>query len=301
MTNLAVNIKYHACQTTENWLKKFWETLQYEMKTKRFNLTLLLIITICLSIADLHGQKFSLIKTIDAKDVWEFTTDKLGNLYVADDKVISKYDLNGNFLCSYSDYDFLNFRYLDATDPFKLMLFSPEFQNIRLLDSYFGLSGQLYLFNYPEMGLPALASATDDGNYWIFDRQNLVLRKIDMRGNVLISSTYLYLLYERNYLPTYMHSNRDWIIMNNQNNELLVFDRFGNYYKGVVLDSAEFQQVTGNLLFFIQNNKLIAFNFTELKQSTVETPDLSDVSAIRIESQRLYIFRKNQIEIISTE
>ena len=246
-----------------------------------------------------HAQEFTPVKTIETKNIWFFTTDRLGNLYVADDKVISKYNQHGNFLCSYSDYDFLNFKIIDATDPFKLMLFSPEFQSIRLLDSYFGSSGEIFLYNYPNMGLPFLACATDDGNFWIYDRQNNLLKKIDSRSNVMITSSNLYLLSERNYIPVSMNASAGWVVMNNAEEEVLIFDRFGNYFKGVKIDSAYFQQVNERELFFIKNGELIAFDFTLMKQTTVKTPDLTDVAAIRIEQHRIYLFKNGRIEIVA--
>ena len=247
------------------------------------------------------AQNFQTVKSIDAKNVWHITTDKLGNLYVADDKVISKYDKDGNFLCSYSNYDFLNFRFIDATDPFKLMLFSSEFQTIRMLDSYFGTSGEINLSYYPDMGLPYLACATDDGNYWIYDRQNNLLRKIDTRGNVQITSSNLFLLSERNYIPSSLQCAGDWIVMNNEQEDLLLFDRFGSYFKGIRIDSSYFQQATDKQLFLIKNDTLIAFDFIRMTQKRVVTPPLFDVMAIRIEQNRMYLLRQDAIEIVSFE
>lgn len=245
-----------------------------------------------------HGQSFTLIKSIPVESKY-FTTDKLGNFYVIENSEIRKYDNNGDFLLSYNYKNLGTINYIDATDPFKVMLFQPEFLKIRTLDSRMNMQGEINLNYNSELGLPRLACVTDDGGFWIYDQQNQRLIKIDQKAKILLIGNSFNQYVDESLNPKSLISTENFLLMRNNDSTILVFDKFGNYYRDVVQAGIINFQANGNLLYYFKDDRLFSIDLNNQKQAMLDTPQLSGAMQVRIEQHRLYVKRNNQLELYS--
>ena len=125
------------------------------------------------------------IKTT-AKD---FTTDKLQNIYLLDAKnEIVKLTPNGTEQFRYPNTTLGEPNYLDATNPFNLLLYFPDFQNVITLDRTLNLAGELNLQQLGFFRVNALGMA-GDGNLWVYDEVDFRLKKIGQDGQIILQSS----------------------------------------------------------------------------------------------------------------
>lgn len=244
------------------------------------------------------AQTFTLIKSVTTESKY-FTTDKLGNFYVIENSEIKKYDSDGIFLLSYNYKNLGTINYIDATDPFKVMLFQPEFLKIRTLDSRMNMQGEINLNYFNNLGLPKLACVTDDGNFWIYDQQNQRLIKIDQKGTILLTGNSFNQFVDQSLNPKNLIAADNFLLMRNNDSTIFVFDKFGNYYRNIILSGLKNFQAGGNQLFYFKDDKMFSIDLNNLKESTLETPQLTGASQVRLEQHRLYVKRNNQLELYS--
>lgn len=244
------------------------------------------------------AQKFSFIKSIPSHAKF-FTTDKLGNFYLIENYEIKKFDPDGNFLSSYNYKNLGSIEYLDATDPFKIMLFQPEFLKIRTLDNKLTIQREVDLNHLTTLGLPRLACVADDGNFWIYDQQSQRLIKIEPDGKVLLTGNAFsqYISGELNFKN--LTATEYWLLMSDADSSTLVFDKFGNYFRS--MPTADFMscQANGNLLYFLRGNRFHAIDINNLKETVLESPDLTGALEVRMEQHRMYVRRKDMVEVYS--
>ncbi|MEO8150493.1 MAG: hypothetical protein ABI723_22875 [Bacteroidia bacterium] len=245
-----------------------------------------------------NAQQFSLIKTIPTTAKF-FTTDKLGNFYTIEQNEIRKYNSDGDSLCSYNYKNLGTINYLDATDPFKVMLFQPEFLKIRTLDSRLNIQGEIDLNYFNDLGLPRLACVTDDGNFWIYDQQNQRLIKIDQKGNILLTGNSFNQLIDHSLNPRLLVATDTWLMMRNADSTVYIFDKFGNYYRNIPLIVTGNFQATENRILYFKENRLYTLDIDTGKESILETPELTGTSAVRMEQHRLYVKKANALEVYS--
>ncbi len=271
---------------------------------ERSNLSFFIKVQICFyflftSLSIAQTQKVTLIKTIDTKGKF-FTTDKLGNVYIIEKSEIKKYNENGDLQQTYNYKDLGAINYLDATDPFKVMLFQPEFLKIRTLDSRLNLIGELDLNYQHDLGLPRLACVTDDGNLWIYDQQNQRLVKIDQKGNKLLAGNSLSQTLNQSTLnPKSLVATDTWLLMRNVDSTIYVFDKFGNYFRSVQVNCDENFQARGNLVLYLNAQIIYSRDVTNGFEKKLELPELKGAQVVRMEQNRLYLKKEDKLEIYS--
>lgn len=224
-------------------------------------------------------------------------TDRLANLYVIENFEIKKYNSQGTFFKSYNFKDIGLLQYFDATNPFKLMLFKPEFNVIRNIDNRMNLQGELNLNNLSQLGLPRLACVSDDGNYWIYDQQNQRLIKLDPNGKVLLEGNSFNQFVSQNLNPKQFISAENWLLLQNSDSLFLVFDRYGNYYRNITIPSFYNAQVSGHQLIYFSQTGLTSINLNNYKETTLSNAIFIDAIEVRLELHRLFVLKKNVIEV----
>ncbi|MBL7925466.1 MAG: hypothetical protein JNK61_01030 [Bacteroidia bacterium] len=248
----------------------------------------------------IHAQtdNYKLIKTIPttAKHIY---TDRLANLYLIENYEIKKFDNEGVFFKSYNFKDIGVLQYFDATNPLKLMLFKPEFNVIRNLDNRMNLQGEINLNQFVQLGLPRLACVSDDGNYWIYDQQNQQLIKVNPSGKVLIVGNSFNQFLNQNINPKQLIAAENWLLLSNNDTSLLVFDRYGNYYRNIQLPHNLNIQVSANQLLFFDGQKLTSIDLNNYKETTISNQIMQQALEVRLELHRIFILKNDSIAIYS--
>ena len=260
--------------------------------TLRYSACLLVLL---LGLNGLPAQVYSPINSIQIKGA-DISTDYLGNLYIIKDFRLSKYDLNGKALHMYEDYRNGRISTIDVTDPMKIVVFYEDFLKVKVLDLTLSEIAEYDFNKAGYSSIIALAQSRDD-NFWIFDNTGFVLKKIDQNGKALYKSEKFNMLFTETVQVKQIIDYEDLVYLNDPNNGIYVFDRFGTYQKKLPITGADKIQIIQGIIVYFQNNMLISYNSMELLEKEMALPSVSAASYAQLQKDRVYIVEKDQVTI----
>jgi hypothetical protein len=228
-------------------------------------------------------------------DITKATTNGQGILYVADNKnQVWSYDSLGQQLAYYSPERLLTIKQLVPKPGRKLVLFDRNNQSLTTLDRFL-IERQTQLLQewLPSYFIEAVAVA-DDNQWWMIDLNNLRLLKIDAETGQELTSVSLYDVEIDNPLRAdafWMKNNRLWLL---SGNELLQFDRLGNYQQTQKLPPARVYQAADGRLYYISENKVGWLDVVSQEVKEVIYPDLTRYSTLTGDLNKLWLFERNK-------
>lgn len=219
-----------------------------------------------------------------------FTTDRLTNVYtVTESNEIIKYNPQGQEQFRFNNNTLGELAYIDATDPFNLLLFYPDYRTVFLLDRTLNKNGEFNLFDLDVIDVPAVG-ISNDNNLWIYDDVKFNIKKINRNGDVLIESNNLNLVLGKSIAPNFIIERNNTLFVNAPETGILLFDLFGNYIKTIDIKNLRQFQVLGDQLIYQQDGQLLVFNLKSLIGRSLDLGlDHSENPLIRIEKDRLYV------------
>ena len=264
------------------------------MRSVKFILLLFLTPTIL-------AQDFEKIGSIQS-DVVLFTTDELEKVYICKKDVIELYDPQGKFLFKNSGKRFGQISSIDATYSLKPIIFFKEQMEMMLLDNTLSLQGDvipLDLQGYPQA---ELVCSSVNNNYWIFDRLNLELVRVNDKFNTIAETGRLDQLINVAPEPNFLIEYLNWVYLNDPANGIHVFDIFGTYSKTIPLTGLDRIQIRGNNIYFFKDSQFQSYNMKSFEQAVLEVPEENPIH-VRKEKKRLYVQTESGIDIyrISTK
>lgn len=237
--------------------------------------------------------------TVIATKAKDFTTDNLQNIYcLSAESELIKYSPEGQEQFRYSNRTLGQAALLDATNPFHLLLYFPEYQNVLLFDRTLSPTGQFNLNNLGFYRASAVGMASD-GHLWVYDEASFRLKKVTASGQVIAESGDLSLAIGKGLHPNFLTERNQQVFLNDPATGILVFDVFGQYLKTIgILGLAEFQ-IVGDELIFWQEGKLHSFHLTALLEQTYALPiELEPDSKVRLGNGALFVLDKNGLKIV---
>jgi len=176
-------------------------------------------------------------------EIRTFTADHLGNLYLIDRKdQVKKVNYKGDSLAVYNDVRRLGpLSGIDVSNPLQVVLFYGDGVRFVVLDRFLNPATRLDLQsgNIPQLQTWARSY---DNQLWIFDPLAYALKKVDLAGNVLLSTPDFRLILGRPFQPSRMFDQNRTLYLYAPNQGVYVFDYFGNLKNGIQLyDWLDFQ------------------------------------------------------------
>ncbi|MEM1319106.1 MAG: hypothetical protein AAGG75_02555 [Bacteroidota bacterium] len=229
------------------------------------------------------------------------TTDKLQQAYIVDDNNdVIKLSPQGQELFRYSNKTLGPLGYVDATDPFNVLLYYPEQLTVLTLDRTMNLTGEYRLWDLGLVGSGAVG-LSNDNQIWLYDTNDFKLKKVDRKGNTLLESDDLSMTLNQFINPTFILERNNWVYLNEPELGVLVFDNFGNYARTIGIKTNYFQLYEGQLLY-PEKGQLMAFHLQSLLTSQIQKQlQLEEGDQVRVEKGVTYVARgKGGIEIYKT-
>jgi hypothetical protein len=249
---------------------------------------LLIFSFLILSTPSVFGQNWKLYKKNAALDCQFFTTDNLHNIYITTAKnEILKYNEDGSFDARFVNIKMGKLGVFDATNPFKLMVYYPDFQTVQLLDKELNSLGS---FNLNDLNVIRVGAVTmsDDGNVWVYDAGNNKLLKISGTGSNVKQSESAVVPFAGS-MPTQMLFKDNFLFVNIPTKGVYQFDRFGKFVKNIDIKNISYFQVIDNQLFYKQKDIISRFHLQTLKTVAVKMPEgVTGKEPLRLEKNWLF-------------
>ncbi len=234
-------------------------------------------------------DSFRLLHTFPLKAKY-FTTDKLQQTYlVTPTNEVVKYSPGGQEVFRYNNNTRGELAYIDATDPFNLLLFYPELQAVAILDRTMNETALLLLFSADISNATAIGLANDN-NIWVYDQAFFQLLKIAANGSVLASSGNLSA--QRLPPPMVQHivARQNFVYLHDPEKGVFVFDNFGQYHQLIPSEGYAFFQILDGQLILYKTGKGLAYDPRAMKEKELSLPKAGEQAIqARWQGGRLYL------------
>lgn len=229
-----------------------------------------------------------------------FTTDPLQHLYlVTSSEELIKYDASGKELFRYSNFTLGRLGHIDATNPFSVLLYYPDFQAVVLLDRTLSQVGEINLL---ELDLPNTnAIGLDSDNFiWVYDPVRFQLRRLNIRGEVNLQSENLALSLPQPPEVGFLVARENQIFLSDSTKGLFILDNFGRLDRilpllGLSLPSF---QIRNQRIIFFQNHKLKQVLLQNLAEEEALLPNtVGKAVGFRLEQNLLFALFTDRLEI----
>ena len=242
-------------------------------------------------------SSYTLAHTITIKSKF-FTTDKLSQIYVVTDQnEVIKFDPNGVVMFRFSNNRLGNLKHIDATDPFNVLLYYPDYMTVVILDRTLNQTIEYDLIDLNLIEVKAIGMSNDN-NVWLYDEATFKLRKVDRKGQVLIESDQMNMILAYTPRPNFILERANAVYINNPQTGVLVFDIYGKYIKTLDFKGLEDFQVVNNQLIFRKGEKLMAFHLQPLVLQAITLPaGIDEADEIRIQTNRLFVKKEDSLLI----
>ena len=219
-------------------------------------------------------------------------SDMFGNLYVIRNPVLLKYDTSGIFLRQYSNLKLGNIHSMNVSNSKKLFLFFRESGFFVLLNNFLAPIENPVNLSRHLSGVYSLACPSYGQGFWCYDQINRQLLRFD-RFFVQTNESVFLTDYGKDFNPVQlMEIDEKLVVLFDPKAGALFFDKFGTFIKRLQISNASEIQVSGDLIFYNQNNLLFAYNYQTLDLRTYEFP-IENVKQIIFNQNGFYLLRED--------
>jgi len=270
-----------------------------EFKSKYSKMKRIILLIVFIPFACLSQNNLKLISTINTTFDF-FTTDNQGSIYLVNGNELTKYDNVGRQLYKYSNKNFGNISFVDATNLLRILVFYKDFLQVVLLDNTLSINGNP--INLESIGFQQaqLVCSSNNSGIWIYDQQNFNLIRLDQNLLQSQQTGNLSALLSTTLQPNSLIEYNNRLYMNNFGKGLLIFDVYGTYYKTISIQGASLFQPIGDWIYFMSNNKLKAYNLESTQEKEFSLPN-SEFTSFRVELNNFILSNNKAIFIYSTE
>lgn len=221
--------------------------------------------------------------------------DRLGNIYLVKGNVVAKYDAEMNFLCAYDNYPAGSMSSLDVSNPFKVIVFYSEFNKLMYLDSKFAELRSPIMLDDAELYNTKVVCSSSFGGFWVFDEQNVCVRRVDSNLEISQQGTNIYdKLADADVIA--MRESINYLFLFADDGKILVLDKFGNFYRSMeVGGSCTDFCIDNDVLYYSQNGEISAYDV--VADNTIVIPtEGKNITKFRIRHDLLYTLGENKLE-----
>jgi hypothetical protein len=256
------------------------------------------ILAITFVFLSLITDEYNPINSIAFVQPASLTTDRLGNAYMLVENQLLQFGTDGKPKANFSGKNLGEIGAVDVTNPMKILLFYPDFAKIIQLDNKLAFQSEIELRQI-QINQPLAVCNSEEDGYWVFDRQDDMLKKVDMSLQIIHQSGNMTQVIGYQIQPNMMLQTNGFIYVNNPETGILVFDRYGEYYKTFPYKNLLSFQVIGREILFTSGNKLLRVDTKTGDEKEVLLPVKNSIINARIEQHELYLLTNDSLRFYS--
>jgi len=227
-----------------------------------------------------------------------FTLDQLGYIYLLNDSGLKKTDIQSNDLKNFSNNLYGKIHSVDATDPFRTLIFYKDFNRIEWLDK--NLSPILSAVSLDELGYYQVAAVCQsvNGGFWLFDQSLDQLVYYDKNLKETKKSAQLTEMIDQNteLSQVYMLEKNDYIYLGINGENILLFDNYGTYIKTFpIIYETEFH-VKNQTIIYNKDNDIYFYNTSNFTEEKLTFPG-KGIKQIRLLNHKIFVRTGSKIMV----
>lgn len=224
--------------------------------------------------------------------------DELGNIFLVNGHELIKYSSGGDILDTYSSLSAGDITFIDIHDPFKILLYYQPFGQIEFLDHTLSLAESTIDLNLMSLSMVTLACASYQGAFWVYDPTNFELVRITQRLEISERSGNLQQVTGYSLDPNYMLERDNVLYLNDPATGILIFDKYGSYFKTIPVKGLTSFQVFNSRLIYTEGDQISIYDTqrNELSATTLPRDDARSIAVcLSLDPQRLYMLSNEKL------
>jgi hypothetical protein len=261
---------------------------------KYFSIIISLAVVCAYTVSD-----YKPIKQVINVKATSFNTDNLGNAYLVNDNILTKYDTSGVLLSTYSERSLGRLSVIDASNPMRPLVFYPDFGQVNILDNKLAPQSSVMLRDIKGIEQPTLICQSYNDCIWVFDQQDFQLKRINTSLQTLNESGNINKTVDTDITPNYLTENNNWVYLNNPQTGILVFDIYGTYYKTIPIKGLKSIQLIGDELLYMKDSTFVSYNIKSFNEQKILLPKTKKVINARIVQHKLFLLTEESLDLYS--
>ena len=225
--------------------------------------------------------------------------DVLDNIYLITEKnQLKKIRANGDSLAVFNDVKkYGNPTLLDVSNPLKVLLYYKNFSTVIILDRFLAVRNTINFRNQNIFKVKTLATSYDN-NIWIFDEQNISLKKINDEGKVLSETLDLRQLFDTVPSPGQITDKNNFVYLYDEYRGFYIFDYYGSFKNNLPFLNWKHIAVYGNKLMGFVGDTFYSYEINSFHLKTYKLPAFfKDYIDIKTMNGKIYLLKKTGVEI----
>lgn len=225
-------------------------------------------------------------------------SDELGNVFLVKDNQLIKYSSSGVVLHTYSNLYSGEISFVDTHDPFKILVYYEAFGQVDFLDHSLSLTSSSISLTMLNLSLVTLVCSSYQGAFWVYDPTNFELQRITQTLEISERSGNLQQVTGYTPDPNYMLERDNYLYLNDPAIGILIFDKYGSYYKTLPVKGLTSFQVFDRKVIYIEGNEISIYDTRLNELSTTRLPQDDAVSVsvcLSLDPQRLFMLGKEKL------
>ena len=222
--------------------------------------------------------------------------DPLGNVYLVHRQNIQKFNNSLQKIADYSNVYLGNISLADVSDPLRIMLYYSEFNQAVWLDNFFQELRSPVRLDDLGIDQAILVCSSNFGGFWVFDQLNNQLQYFDKNLKKINESISLNPIIGE-MKPLVMIEKNRMLYLYFPGMGIFTFDQFGTYSRTLPVFPDNYFQVTDENIYYLQDGSFKRYNLITFKEEKLLLPDTIALQAVLIQSEYLYIQKKDGVFI----
>jgi hypothetical protein len=227
--------------------------------------------------------------------------DVLDNIYLlTEGNRLKKIKANGDSTAVFNDVKkYGNPTMIDVSNPLKTLVYYKGFSTVVVLDRFLTFLNSINLRKENIFRVQTLATSYDN-NIWIFDEQDLKLKKIDYDGKVLSETSDMRQIFDEVPQPMQITDRDNLVYLYDPNKGFFIFDYYGSYKNTLPFLKWEHVAVSKNTLMGFIGNTFYSYELNSLTLKSYKLPSFfTGYDDIKAMNGRVYLLKKNGVEVYS--
>ncbi len=261
----------------------------------------ILLLSSCVIAASAKAQEdsvFKFVKTIPGNFTY-FAVDNLDNLYLVNqNNQLKKLNSRGDSLSVFNDVKRYGKLYsIDVTNPLKVLLYYKAFSTVVVLDRMLNSRNTIDFRKQNIFRVKALATSYDN-NIWIFDEQDLKLKKIDEQGKVLQETVDCRQLFDSVPSPEQIIDRDNFVYLYDPAKGFYIFDYYGAFKNKLGFTGWENTDAAGKVVYGFTSKKFLSYQLSTLSLKEYLLPRFfGKYSSIKAVNGMVYLLKENGLDI----
>jgi len=235
------------------------------------------------------------IKQFPIEGISRVSIDRLGDFYLISTKgVIRKYDTDGNFKAEYVTPENSAITLFEPWNPLRVFVYNRDKQQVVLLDRF--LAGLSVIDLHPSLAVePFLASPMPNNNFWLFDKADNSIKKIESSGASVMEELNLKL--EPGDQPdfTFLREYQNQLFLIDRKAGIRIFSVLAQPIRTLPVKDLNFLGFLGEEVYFLDKGKIKLYDlYTEDQREIQVDPQ---ALFVMLTDERMIIVKASVVEV----